>query len=226
MHNEKHDRNTELFQKIRTGDEEAREQMILENIPLVVSIAIRTKQKTRSPRIDLEEMINEGVIGLIGAIEHYNPEGNPDSRFSTFAHKYISKRINRFCSIHAGAWTLPPGVADCIRKAAKNRATESERRIAEYGRAAAQATRVLSEIPDVAQPDYSRHFNPSAFLGLLDEKYSLPIQMSFGISPFSKTSVQRISQSLGLSRRQVRQRIHDGLSILNRMITVHLEELA
>ncbi len=69
--------------------EAAKEHMIRANLRLVVSIS---KQFTRSG-IPLLELINEGNLGLIRAVERFDPAyGN---RFSTYATWWIKKTIKR-----------------------------------------------------------------------------------------------------------------------------------
>lgn len=74
---------------INDGCDTAKEHMIRANLRLVVSIS---KQFTRSG-VPLLELINEGNLGLIRAVERFDPAyGN---RFSTYATWWIKKTIKR-----------------------------------------------------------------------------------------------------------------------------------
>src|SRR5579862_3991161 len=68
----------ELAQRIRAGDKEARELMIKANLRLVVKFA-RDYEGLGVPLMDL---ISEGNIGLIKAVEYYDP--TKGARFSTY----------------------------------------------------------------------------------------------------------------------------------------------
>lgn len=86
---------------INDGCEEAKEHMIRANLRLVVSIS---KQFTRSG-ITLLELINEGNLGLIRAVERFDPAyGN---RFSTYATWWIKKTIKRKISSGRQAMHIP-----------------------------------------------------------------------------------------------------------------------
>lgn len=72
------------------GDLEAEELLINCNLRLVVSIA--TKYKTRLQHLQLLDIIQEGNLGLMKAIEKYDPD---IGAFSTYAVPWIKSMIDR-----------------------------------------------------------------------------------------------------------------------------------
>ena len=79
-----------LAQRARQGDTEAREQLIHAHLPLVVRVA-----KIYMPPCDeMLDLIQEGNIGLIKAVDMFDPaQGN---RLGTLARFWVEKYILRF----------------------------------------------------------------------------------------------------------------------------------
>jgi RNA polymerase primary sigma factor len=74
---------------IRENDPEAREVMVRSNLRLVVNIA----KNYANRGLALPDLIEEGNIGLLKAVEGFNPELN--IRFSTYASWWIKQAIKR-----------------------------------------------------------------------------------------------------------------------------------
>ena len=83
------DQEVALGRRVQEGDQDAREHMIRANLRLVVSIAKRFQRRG----LLLTDLIAEGNIGLLKAIEKFDPEAG--FRFSTYATWWIQQTIRR-----------------------------------------------------------------------------------------------------------------------------------
>ena len=79
----------ELARRVQEGDAQAREHMIRANLRLVVSIA----KNYVNLGLSFLDLIEEGNIGLMKAVERFDPEKN--CRFSTYATWWIKQSIRR-----------------------------------------------------------------------------------------------------------------------------------
>jgi RNA polymerase primary sigma factor len=76
----------------KAGDEKAKELMMLHNLRLVVKIA----KKFQHNNMELMDLVSEGNIGLMTAIERFEPERG--FKFSTYATWWIRQSVSRALS--------------------------------------------------------------------------------------------------------------------------------
>lgn len=95
-----------LAARIKRGDARAREDMIKANLRLVVKIA-REYEDYGVPLLDL---INEGNIGLMKAVERFDPAKG--AKLSTYAAWWIKQAIRRALSNQSKTIRLPVHVGD------------------------------------------------------------------------------------------------------------------
>lgn len=97
-----------LAARIKRGDKAAREHMIRANLRLVVKIA-REYEGLGLPLLDL---INEGNIGLMKAVERFDPAKG--GKLSTYSSWWIKQSIRRALANQGKTIRLPVHVADKI----------------------------------------------------------------------------------------------------------------
>ena len=100
----------ELAAKIKKGDKKAREQMIKANLRLVVKIA-RDYEGIGLPLLDL---ISEGNIGLMKAVERFDPAKG--GKLSTYGSWWIKQSIKRALANQSKTIRLPVHLVDKISK--------------------------------------------------------------------------------------------------------------
>jgi RNA polymerase sporulation-specific sigma factor len=80
----------ELLKRSKSGDEEARQELIYGNLRLVLSII----QRFTGRRENLDDLFQVGCIGLVKAVDNFNTE--LDVKFSTYAVPMIIGEIRRY----------------------------------------------------------------------------------------------------------------------------------
>ncbi|MFO1488813.1 MAG: RNA polymerase sigma factor RpoD/SigA [Verrucomicrobiota bacterium] len=100
----------ELAARIKKGDKKAREHMIKANLRLVVKIA-RDYEGIGLPLLDL---ISEGNIGLMKAVERFDPAKG--GKLSTYGSWWIKQSIKRALANQSKTIRLPVHLVDKISK--------------------------------------------------------------------------------------------------------------
>jgi len=100
----------ELAQKTSDGDSEARKKMIAANLRLAVSIA----KKYVGRGLPLQDLIEEGNLGLIRAVDKFDHERG--TKFSTYASWWIKQAVTRAIADQGRTIRLPVHITDQISK--------------------------------------------------------------------------------------------------------------
>lgn len=103
----------ELAARIQKGDKAARDQMISANLRLVVKIA----HDYNNFGLPLQDLISEGNIGLIKAVERFDP--SKGGKLSTYAAWWIKQSIKRALANQSKTIRLPVHLVDKIAKIRK-----------------------------------------------------------------------------------------------------------
>jgi RNA polymerase primary sigma factor len=105
------------WQRAQRQLEQAKTQMLCANLRLVVHVA----KKYRDQDVPLLDLIQEGNIGLMRAIDRFNPERG--FKFATYAYWWIRQAISRSVVEQGGAIRIPTHV---IERQHKLRATSDQ----------------------------------------------------------------------------------------------------
>ena len=100
----------ELAERCKKGDSEAREQLVRANLRLVISIA----KKYANKGLSFIDLIEEGNIGLLRAVDGYEP--STGWRLSTYATWWIKQAIRRAISNTSKTIRLPAYMVENVLK--------------------------------------------------------------------------------------------------------------
>ncbi len=97
---------------LRSG-KKAKDRMVAANMRLCVSLATKNTRKA-GPSLEMIDLAQEGALGLIRAVELFDPERG--YKFSTFAYWHVSQRINVAIADKSTAIRIPRHTRDNIAK--------------------------------------------------------------------------------------------------------------
>lgn len=232
----------ELARRIRNGDEKAREQMINSNLRLVVKIA----KAYENMGLSIMDLISEGNIGLMIAVERFDPD-NFDNKFSSYACWHIKSKIRLALLTQSRLIRLPAHIGDELHKVHKTKA-ELELK---FGKEPTQeeiakeigipvykvkalfdfnSTTSIDEIEEegveLASEDgemaYTKMQEEEAIQELLKKIKRLSgkerkiLQMRFGLGGNQAMSLEEIGKVFGVTRERIRQIQENAIDNLKR----------
>jgi RNA polymerase primary sigma factor len=215
----------ELAEKVTLGDRDARDRMIKSNLRLARWIAAKYINRG----LPIFDLIQEGNIGLIKAVEHFQPDRG--IRFSTYATLWVKRSIERALANHSRTIRLPVHISSDLNRfawVAKSLVQElgqdpTEEEVAARMKVSVEYVRKLRGIVKRTYPidggirdeyseqlfglfeDIERSQQVGSWLKLLTEIEREVITLRFGLNGEDTLTLESIGKRFGVTRERIRQ---------------------
>ena len=224
-----HKEEVDLGRRVRAGDRDAHRRLVEKNLRLTVSVA----KKYRGQGLPLEDLIQEGNIGLMKAADKFDPEKG--YRFSTYATWWIRQSIQRAIGDKGREIRLPGHMNEKLRNVRKaqgelvaelHREPMLEEIAARLGWETGKVRAVLEAVPYVSSLD--QPLGPESGAHTLGDFVEEPEELGeglqlqeairhlpdrerdvlvnrYGLERGKKVTVRELSAKLGISEKAVRR---------------------
>jgi len=236
----------ELIRKAKNNNLQALSKLILSHLKLVVKIA----QKYYSKNLSLDDLVGEGITGLMEAIYKFDEKKNV--RLATYAIRRIKYRI-RDALIREEIFYFPSKVQKLAKKIKKeypqyvNQPEKLAKKLRVNIKEVQRAINYLNlqrfnfeeketaeENPLLTVEREDNQFKKleiirivNECLAQLSEREQIVIKRTFGLSPYEEPeSLTKIGKDLGLSRERIRQIRNEALKKLQQLLNKRLNLLS
>lgn len=176
------DEEAKIMGKIRSGDDSGKEKLIVHNLRLVVYIAKRFE----SAGANIEDLISIGTIGLIKAVNTFNPDKK--IKLATYASRCIENEILMF-----------------LRKSSqlKNEVSIDEPLNTDWDGNELLLCDVLGSDPDIINRNIENEIECNQLLkavSRLNNRESLIMELRFGLNGNKEHTQKEVADKLGISQ--------------------------
>jgi RNA polymerase primary sigma factor len=210
----------ELAARAKLGDSRAADRLVTHNTKIVVTIA----NKNKGRGIEVDDLIQQGNLGLIEALKRFDPTKNV--RFTTFAGSYVLKSINKLIDDCGRVVRIPVNQEYeryLDKKAGKEVANLSPVLIDDFvandDESSTKAVNMFSVEPAVEVEHDRNHVNAKAnqLLGQLKEKDRKVVELFYGVNCSGSRSAKDIAEELGMTPVRVYQVLNASKKALKQL---------
>jgi RNA polymerase primary sigma factor len=207
---------TKLGNEIKSGSTKALHTLVAHNLKLVIKIA----KKHQGQGVPLDDLIQEGNIGLYEAAQRFEPSG--ETRFSTYAQLWIRKRLNEEVAKHGRMVRLPHNQEYAMYKdkvngkAVKNLKTvELDKPLGDEDKGTV-ADLIIGADPEIERVEQLSDLSirVRGMLKRLEARERQIVKYYFGIGQEISWPTDRIAEEIGLTPTRVSQLLQSALSTL------------
>jgi RNA polymerase primary sigma factor len=202
---EQQERGQDLEEEVTDGDEmnAYHWRLVMHNLRLVIYIALKFPTNV----LDLEDIVQEGILGLITAAKKYDPSRG--CRFSTYAWYWIRQAIFRAVGNNQNLIRWPLYRIDELVPANRDGQavdlSPGERRVKRLGDKVVDSAETINYADDDVLEQDERITALHESLEALDDRHKRVLRLRFGLGDSDDHTLEDIGQIEGVTRERVRQ---------------------
>ena len=187
-----------LYSLFKSGERQAFDMLVKSNMRLVVKIANDYKYG----RMDFEDIVSSGTIGLLKAIEMFDPEKGGFSQYaSAYINKYIRMALDSYRGIHTKRYDRMTReersslVMESLNEKVGDGDTEFADSLVSDEASPSEAVEKASSIDAVRD----------AIDNALDSREKFVVRARYGLDGNGVLTLREIAEKLGMTHERVRQ---------------------
>ena len=187
-----------LYSLFKSGVESAREQLVRSNMRLVVKIANDYKYG----RMDFEDIVSSGTIGLLKAIEMFDPEKGAFPQYaSAWINKYIRMALDSYRGIHTKRYDrmTQEERSSYVMESLNEKVGDGD---TEFADSLVSDEVSPSEAVEKASSIKAMH---DAIDNALDSREKFVVRARYGLDGNGVLTLREIADKLGMTHERVRQ---------------------
>ena len=187
-----------LYSLFKSGVESAREQLVKSNMKLVVKIANDYKYG----RMDFEDIVSSGTIGLLKAIEMFDPEKGAFPQYaSAWINKYIRMALDSYRGIHTKRYDrmTQEERSSYVMESLNEKVGDGD---TEFADSLVSDEVSPSEAVEKASSIKAMH---DAIDNALDSREKFVVRARYGLDGNGVLTLREIADKLGMTHERVRQ---------------------
>ena len=187
-----------LHNLFKSGQEGAREQLVRSNMRLVMKIA----NDYRRFGMDFEDIVSSGTIGLLKAIEMFDPEKGTFSQYaSAWINKYIRMALDSYRGIHTKRYDrmTQEERSSYVMESLNEKVGDGD---TEFADSLASDEVSPSEAVEKASSIKAMH---DAIDNALDSREKFVVRARYGLDGNGVLTLREIAEKLGMTHERVRQ---------------------
>lgn len=186
-----------LHNLLKKGLEGAREQLVKSNMKLVLKIA----SDYRNYGMDFEDVVSNGVLGLLKAIDNFDPEKGMFSQYaSVWINKHIRMGFDAGRSVHTKRYDRmteeerSSSVVESLNKKVGDGDVEFADRLASNEESPSEAVEKASTLKAMREA-----------INALDGREQLVVRSRYGLDGHGELTLEQLASKLNCTRERVRQ---------------------